>query len=430
MTTIIVAGVAIAVALFVLGLVLERAHTRRRLGALIAAAPATPPSVYPRIDATACICSGACVQVCPEKDVLVMIAGRPRLVQPAACIGHSDCLRSCPVGAIELVLGSAARPVEVPIASGTFETTVPGLYVAGEIGGIGLIHNAVAQGKAAAVGALDGLGTHTCELDLVVVGSGTAGLGAALEAKRRGVRFAVFEKGTFGGAIRAYPRQKVVMTAPMDLPGIGKLKLRRTTKEALLEMFEDVVKQAELTITERAEVTAIARRGDGFEVEAAGRRVTARRVILAIGRRGVLRRLEAPGAELPHVVYEVLDPTLHRGERCVVVGGGDSAVEIALALAAQSGTRVTLVHRSADLSRVKPDNVKLLAEAQEKRRIRVRLSTEIVRVHPDRVELSGHAPVPATLVVCCLGAALPAAWLRGLGMELKAMRGEALRRVA
>jgi len=424
-------GIAAAIAAFVLGRVLESSGRSRRLRAELAAPPRTPPSLYPRIRSDVCICTGACVDACPEHDVIAMIHGRPRLVRTSACVGHADCLRSCPVSAIELVLGSPERAVEVPVISSSFETTVPGLYVAGEITGVGLIHNALAQGRQAARAALDAAGPHDCAHDLVVIGAGPAGMGAALEARHRGARCTIFEKAELGGAIRSYPRHKVVMSAPFELPGVGKIKLRRTSKEALIELFDDLVRRAELTIVERAEVTEIAplRAGAGFRVETTACTTTARCVVLAIGRRGTPRRLAVPGADLPHVIYEVTDPAQHAGRRVAVIGGGDSAVEIALALAAQPGTAVALVHRGTDLGRCKPDNQRALDTAQAAGRLAVHLGSEIRAVTPDRVELTttvGPIAIAASLVVCCLGAELPSRWLRGMRIALRELRGEPL----
>jgi thioredoxin reductase (NADPH) len=422
MTELVVAGLGIAIALYLIARTLESWSRSRRLAGTLAHAPGTPPSVYPRINKDACICSGACIDACPEGNVIEIVGGRPRVVRTSACVGHGDCLRSCPVNAIELVMGSSDRAVAVPITTSSFETTVPGLFVAGEVTGVGLIHNAVAQGRQAAMAALTDLDVHEQGYDLIVVGAGPAGIGAALEARRRGARCLVVEKGEFGGAIRSYPRQKVVLTAPLQLPGIGAVKLRRTSKEALLELFEDIVQRARLSILDGAEVTAIRRLRGGFLVETTRKLVTARRIVMAIGRRGSPRRLGVPGSELPHVVYEVLDPANHARESIVVVGGGDSAVELAVMLAA-AGARVTLVHRGADFGRCKPDNQIALGQS----RVDVRLGAAITRITADEVEVTGDvARIAATRVVCCLGSELPTEWLRTLGIGVRELRGEPL----
>jgi len=422
----VVIGVSIAIALFAIGVVLEARRRKREAPALV---HATPPSLYPRINTDACICAGACVSVCPEGDVIAIVDGRPRVVRSSACVGHGDCVRSCPVSAIELVLGSPQRAIEVPVAGPTLETTVRGLYVAGEVNGVGLIHSAVAQGREVARAALASRGPNGCDLDVLIVGAGPAGIGAALEAREAGARYAVFEKAGFGGAIRSYPRAKIVMTAPLDLPGIGQIKLRRTSKEALLELFDHVVRRAGIPIVEHAEVTNIQPITSGFRVETRQGIATAHRVILAIGRRGTPRRLGVSGDHLPHVVYDVADPAVHAGKRVVVVGGGDSAAEVAIALAAQPGTHVTIVHRGPDFGRCKPDNQAALSST----RIDVQLQATVRSVAPGAVELSTAGrlrTIPASLVVCCLGAELPGPWLRALGIGLREARGEpiALRR--
>ena len=431
MSDVLLVGLAGAVLVFSLALALETRAQRAKLAEL--PAPETPPPLYPRIDTTACICAGACITACPEGDVIALVDGRPQLVGASACIGHGDCVRSCPVAAIELVLGSRDRAALVPRASSTFETTLAGLYVAGEVTGIALIHNAVAQGVQVAASALATTGPYDGDVDLAIIGAGPAGIAAALEAQRRGARCVVFEKGGFGGAMRSYPRQKVVMTAPLDLPGIGRVALRRTTKEALLELFESVVARARLPIVEHAEVTGIARTRTGLRVDTTAGTATARRVVLAIGRRGVPRKLAVPGDDLPHVVHAVADPAAHAGKRIVVVGGGDSAVELALALRAHRGTRVMLVHRGHDFGRAKPANQRALARAAARGRLLVHTDTRVHGVTPAYVVVAGPGftgTLPADLVVCCLGAELPARWLRGMGVELRELRGEPLTRRA
>jgi thioredoxin reductase/NAD-dependent dihydropyrimidine dehydrogenase PreA subunit len=396
-----------------------------------------PVSLHPRIDEHACICTGACITVCPEKDVLGMIDGKPKLIRPSACIGHGECMRACPVDAISLVLGTERRGVELPLlghGGRDFQTNVPGLYIAGELGGMGLIHNAVSQGgqamRAIAASLKEEAGAAGDGMDVVIVGAGPAGLAAALEAKAQGLRFCVLEQEQLGGALRSYPRQKVVMTAPCDLPLYGKVKLRRTTKEALLELYEEIVQKTELPIEAGVKVADIKRDEGGFAVETAGGVRRARRVLLAIGRRGTPRKLGVPGESLDKVTYRLIEPEQYRGARCLVVGGGDSAVETALMLSREPNTEVTLVYRGEQFNRIKPDNYEALEKAEIDGRLRVRRQTEPEEIQPDCVVVrgpGGKEKLGNDYVFACLGGELPTAWLTRIGVEVKKVHGEAVK---
>lgn len=391
-----------------------------------------PVSLHPKIDEHVCICTGACVTVCPEKDVLGMIDGKPKLIKPSACIGHGECLRACPVDAISLVIGTAKRGVDLPLLGTDFQTNVPGVYIAGELGGMGLIHNAVNQGSQAMRAIHQSLGSAKGDeaiLDALVVGAGPAGLSAALQAKQLGMRFAVVEQEQLGGALRSFPRQKVVMTAPVELPLHGKVKLRRTTKEALLELWDEVVKKTALPIEAGVKVTAIKRDDDGtFTVETSAGTKRARRVLLAIGRRGTPRKLGVPGEQLEKVTYKLIEPEQYRGTRCLVVGGGDMAVENALLLSHEQSTAVTLVYRGDKFDRLKPDNADALEKAQLERRIDVRTATNPTEILLDQVVLKGKKGVERVdndFVFVCIGGELPTAWLNTIGVEVTTLRGEA-----
>jgi len=395
-----------------------------------------PVSLHPKIDEHACICTGACVTACPEKDVIGFVDGRPALIKPTACIGHGECMRACPVGAISLVIGSERRGVDLPVVGvggRDFQTNVPGLFIAGELGGMGLIHNAVNQGvqamrSIAASLSRDGAGGDDV-LDVLIVGAGPAGLAAALQAKASLLRFAVVDQEEMGGALRSFPRQKVVMTAPVDFPLYGKVKLRRTTKEALLELWAEIVAKTGLPIEARVKVEGVRREGGLFTVETSAGTRRARAVLLAIGRRGTPRKLGIPGEGLEKVTYKLLEPEQYRGTRCLVVGGGDAAVETALMLAREAGTRVTLVHRGDTFDRVKPDNFDALEAARRDGTLTVRTRATPVEIAADHVRVRiGEGPAEERIdndfVFVCAGGELPTAWLAKIGVEVRTMRGE------
>ena len=139
-----------------------------------------PPSLHPLFDPTLCRGCGACVKACPEGDVIGLISGKAALIEPSQCIGHGACRAACPFGAITLVFGTEERGVDIPHVRPNFETNVPGVFIAGELGGMGLIRNAIEQGRqaVAAISSLDGLGRQD-RLDLVIVGAGPAGISAS-----------------------------------------------------------------------------------------------------------------------------------------------------------------------------------------------------------------------------------------------------------
>jgi len=388
-----------------------------------------PPSLHPKIDEHKCICTAACVTSCPEKDVLGMVDGRPKLIKPSACVGHGECLRACPVDAIALVIGTERRGVDLPMLGKDFQTNVPRLYIAGELGGMGLIHNAVNQGMQAVRALRPAADDRPELLDLLIVGAGPAGMAAGLEAKARGLRYLVVEQETLGGALRSYPRQKIVMTHPVELPLHGRVQLRRTTKEALLELWQDVTNRHALALSAGERVTDVARDADGvFSVTTSRGTHRARHVLLAIGRRGSPRKLGVPGEELEKVVYKLLEPDQYRGRAVAVVGGGDSAIETALMLANEPGTRVTLVHRGAVFDRCKPDNHDALELARSRGTLAVRTEAKPIAITPDAFEIEdggGRARLPNDFVFVCIGGELPTAWLGKIGVDVRRFHGEA-----
>jgi thioredoxin reductase/NAD-dependent dihydropyrimidine dehydrogenase PreA subunit len=381
------------------------------------------------IDPARCLGCATCVSACPEEDVLGLVRGKAVLVQPASCIGHGACKDACPQDAIRLVLGTERRGVEVPITSAEFETTVPGLYVAGELGGMGLIRNAISQGTQA-VDAIarntprgDGAGT----LDLIVVGAGPAGIAASLRAKELGLRVATLEQDTLGGTVAHYPRGKLVMTAPVDLPGYGKVQLRETTKDRLLALWLDVIERTGLTVETSERVTAVRPLDGFFEVttERATRRAAA--VLLCLGRRGTPRTLGIPGEELDKVVYRLVDPEQYAGRRVLVVGGGDSALEAAIGLAEAKAHTVTLSYRSAAFSRAKKKNRDRLDALAQAGAIDVWLESRPTRIHADRVTVDvpgGSKELANDTVIVCAGGILPTAFLKDAGVETQVLHGE------
>ncbi len=398
---------------------------RAQLADLESMGEAVPVSLHPEIDSSRCIGSGACVRACPEHDVLQVVGGVARLVNPLACIGHGACAAACGVEAIRLVFGTATRGVELPRIDENFETTSPGVFIVGELAGMGLIRNAVRQGGQA--------GAHVAKscrkpkgdaLDAVVVGAGPAGISAGLALHQAGKRFVLLDREVFGGTILHYPRAKVVMAGDLDLPGYGRVKKGRMSKEELIALWQDIREKTQLPVKTGALVTALAREADGmWRVESSTGSVRAAHVILALGRRGSPRKLEIPGEELAKVSYRVIEPEEHAGRHVMVVGGGNSAVETALILADYGGcASVSISYRRERFARARAENLTRIDAAIESGRIRGLLGSELLSIEPERVILRDRngreqSEVNDTLVVQA-GGTDPGALLASFGIEL------------
>jgi thioredoxin reductase/Pyruvate/2-oxoacid:ferredoxin oxidoreductase delta subunit len=388
-----------------------------------------PVSLHPVVDVGACIGTGACIDACPEQDVLGLRHGQAQVVTPARCIGHGLCERVCPTEAIQLVFGTSTRGVEIPRIKQNFETNVPGLYIVGELGGMGLIRNAFEQGRQCVEGiARESKATAAGALDVVVVGCGPAGLSASLHCMHNQLRFVALEKEDIGGTVRYYPRKKVVMTGAVDVPGYGKLNLREVSKEDLIATWAEIVQRTALEVNTHETVQSIVRDADGhFTVSSTKGTYRSRRVILAIGRRGVPRKLHVPGEDLPKVIYSLLEPEAYERDQILVVGGGDSAVEAALALADQQGNRVTISYRGDRFNRVKPANLARIEDAVAKRKVDVLWKTNVVEIKPKSlVYKNGGEPVtlPNDVVAIFAGGELPLTFLRSCGVQIDKKFGE------
>jgi len=383
-----------------------------------------PVSLHPVVNPERCIGTGSCVSVCPEGDVLMLRDGVARTIAPGRCIGHGACERSCPVEAIQLVFGTAKRGVELPRIKPNFETNVPGLFIVGELGGMGLIRNAFEQGKQCieAITAQRREGGNGGMLDLIVVGCGPAGLSASLHAMDQKLKFETFEREDIGGTVRHYPRKKVVMSTSLTVPGYGKVNAREIRKEELIGVWSDIVRRTGLQVHTQESVERVARQDAGFEVQTARGTYRARRVVLAIGRRGKPRRLGVPGEDLSKVSYALKEPETFRGDRILVVGGGDSAVEAALALGEQPGTEVSLSYRRDKFARLKPANRERIEQAFARGTVRALLSTNVQEIRPDSLvyaDQSGAAhEIPNDYVLVFAGGELPTEFLKSCGVQI------------
>jgi thioredoxin reductase/ferredoxin len=417
-----------------------RTRRRKELASIRAAKEAIeasmlePPSLHPVIDPVKCIGCRSCVMACPEHKshaVIGMIRGKSRLIAPANCIGHGACKQSCPADAIELVFGTARRGVDIPTVQPNFETNIPGIFIAGELGGMGLIRNAIEQGRQAldSILKLDGLGSGD-GYDLVIVGAGPAGFAASLGAMKAGLRFVTIEQDSLGGTVSHFPRGKLVMTNPAELPIVGKMKFTETSKEKLLEFWQGVEASTNLKINyhERVEDISADADGSGFNVVTSKANYRSRAVLLTIGRRGTPRKLGVPGEEMTKVTYRLIDPAEFAGMHVLVVGGGDSALEAAHTIAEQPGSTVTISYRSDAFSRAKAANRSKVEALAAARQMRVLMSSNVREIHPDAVDIEYKDKVhrlPNQAVIICAGGILPTGFLKSIGIEVETKYGTA-----
>jgi thioredoxin reductase (NADPH) len=345
----------------------------------------TPVTLHPHIDLEKCIGCASCVKVCPE-SVLGIVHGRAAIVSGLKCVGHALCADVCPVGAIVMGFGTPKHGQEIPWYDDNFQTNVPCLYITGELGGIGLIKNAVGQSTKAIQHIIQHkVKSKTLDYDVVIVGAGPAGLTAALAAQANGLRYVILEQGSIGGTIFHYPRQKLVLTAPVDLPLYGKLKVSEITKEELLKIWLGIVEKNKLKIQTNSKLESLTVIEDGFKAGFSGSIITASNVVLALGRRGSPRKLGVPGEERPKVAYQLIEAEAYTQKNILVVGGGDSAIEAAVALARQKGNAVTISYRRSEFIRLKEKNEKQLNDLIHSKKIITILNSSVQEIKSDSV---------------------------------------------
>jgi len=387
-----------------------------------------PPSLHPVIDPDICIGSLSCITACPEGDILGVVDGVAKLIIGSNCIGHGRCATECPVNAIRLVVGTSERGVDLPEITSHFESSREGIYVVGELGGMGLIKNAITQGLQASshlAQKLAGLPPSPC--DVVIVGAGPAGLATALGLRAAGMSFRIVEQGRFGGTIAHYPRQKVVMTERVQLPIAGRFGKPLMSKEELLESWGKIARKAKLKVEEGVKVEGVEGDDGRFVVQTSGGTIETRKVVLATGRRGSPRALGVPGEDLPKVTYNLDDPEQYAKSRVLVVGGGDSAIEAACMLAERQDVEVAISYRQASFSKCREANRQKIAAMIEAGDVHAFMGSSIERVDKSTVLIvheQKRIKLPNDWVIACLGGELPSGFLKKVGVDIVRHFGE------
>ena len=386
-----------------------------------------PMAQYPFVDVLKCIGCGACTSACPEGDVLGIVGGTAVVVNGLRCVGHGRCETACPVEAIEVGMGDLKGRTDVPILTESLETTVPGIYVVGELGGLALVRNAASQGRQVVEDIAAGLTSdssshHSRVLDVVIVGAGPAGLSAALTAHSLGLTYLVLEKESdLGGSLLHYPRRKMVLTQELELPPWGSLRQEEYQKEELLDIFSTMVEEIGLEIRYRQEVHHADRVNDQIQISTSDRSYAARNLVLALGRRGTPRKLGVPGEETSKVMYRLIDAQDYRDKKILVVGGGDSAAEAAIGLSRQPGNLVTLSYRKEKLVRLKQKNLRTIQDLLASENIQGRLPSTVKRIDSHSVTLTAddqrEIEIDNDFVFIFAGGVPPFATLKGMGID-------------
>jgi len=387
-----------------------------------------PQSQHPHIDLNYCIGCATCTTVCPEGDVLAMLGGKAVIVNGYKCIGHSLCAEACPVGAIQMVMATASMGESMPALTPNYETSIPNMFVAGELGGLALIKNAINQGRecvdtiAERIPTLRGSKPSEEIFDILIVGAGPAGISAALRAIERKIVCLTVDEGEIGGTVAKYPRQKLVMTSPVHFPMYGKFSKTELSKEELLAFWGKVLKRADFKCRTGEKVQEINKGPDGvFTVITPAAQYRAYTVILAIGKGGSPRKLGVKGEELPNVMYRLIEADHYVNKNILVVGGGDSAIEAAMGLGHQVGNKVTLSYRKEAFTRIKDRNEKRIADCIRTGKVKVIFNSIPVEFKEKSVMLEVNGTVkemPNDLVWIFAGGEPPTAFLKKVGIKV------------
>ena len=348
-----------------------------------------PRAQFPFIDQANCIGCGSCVLVCPEGDVLGVVFGKATVINGMRCVGHGLCEPACPVGAIEVGLGDIKSREDIPQVDESYESNVPGIFIVGELGGISLIRNAIEHGTKA-VTKIAGKPERSKDpevKDVVIIGAGPAGLTAALTAIQNNLNYLVLDQQEPGGTILQYPRQKLVMTQPVEIPLYGKLKKPEYSKEILLEMWLELIEKYSIQIRSHTRVERVNKQNGEFRVISSNGEFRSKHVVLAMGRRGTPRKLDVPGEDLPKVAYQLVDAQSYSHQNILVVGGGDSAIEAAVGLARQKGNKVTISYRKPRFFRIKKKNEDNLNEMVKQKKIKAMLESNVIEILEKSVRL-------------------------------------------
>ncbi len=386
-----------------------------------------PKAQHPNVDLSICIGCGSCARVCPEGDVLGIMGGKAYILNAHKCVGHGLCAEACPVDAIAMVMAAPGISADLPYLSPQHETNIPNLFIAGELGGLALIKNAVNEGRqcidviAERLHAQSPPKTDTNAYDVCIAGAGPAGISASLRAIEIQQKYLTLEQGEIGGMVANYPRQKLVMTSPVQFPMYGKFSKLSLSKEELLDFWKKISVRADFVANTFEGLQEVCKDADGcFTIRTSKRQYRAYAVILALGMGGTPRKLGIKGEELSKVMYRLIDVDAFTHRKLLVVGGGDSAVEAAIGLAMQKGNSVSLSYRKDCFTRIKERNSKRIEDYMSSGTIQVIFNSNPVEIKPDSVILDCNGTmreIPNDYVWIFAGGIAPSGFLKKIGVQ-------------
>lgn len=382
-----------------------------------------PRGQYPLIDATFCIGCGSCVRACPEEDVLGVVFGKAMVINGVRCVGHGYCEQVCPVGAIKIGLGNIRTRPDIPQLDEFNQTSVTGIYIAGELGGLSLIRNAIEQGQTVVEKiAKDGVrSTGNGIYDVVIVGAGPAGISAALTAIKNKLSYLLIDQQNPGGTILQYPRRKLVMSQPVQIPLYGWMKKEEVSKEDLLAIWQKILIDFKINIKSGEKVEKIGKDNGCFNVITQNGTYAACQVVLSMGRRGTPRKLGVAGEDSPKVFFQLIDAQSYNGLNLLVIGGGDSAVEAAIGLARQGDNKVTISYRQGTFAKVKKKNEDRVNELIAQKKLRPLYKSEVLEIQEKKVRLKigdDIMEIPNDYVFIFIGGEPPFKMLKEIGITM------------
>jgi thioredoxin reductase (NADPH) len=376
---------------------------------------------HPIINQSLCIGCGICVESCPEGDVLGLIDGKATIIHGSHCIGHGKCAEECPIGAIEVGLGDISQREDIPQLSSNYESNISGIYIVGELSGLALIKNAISHG----INAINHI--NKCEIknenldyDVIIVGTGPAGLASALRAQELGINYLIIDQDSIGGTILHYPRRKLALVQHIELPLYGKLNKGEYRKEELLLIWEKIINSQKINLQSNCKLLKIIKDENKFNVETSKGILKSKKVILALGRRGTPRKLNIPGEDLSKVMYKLIDAETYKNRKILIVGGGDSAIEAALGLAHQPGNEVTISYRKDNFFRLKSRNEKNIENAITNKLLKVIFNSSPMKIEKNSVLITlseSNIELENEFVFIFAGGELPFPLLNQIGIE-------------